>query len=613
MADIMLGILRAFNRFSQRFLKYLFLLGSLVLLTQCMKVSSENHTHVNPQLASPYTMPATAYLALANNQGGAEKQSMLIMAAGRLIYDGQWPQGVAILSRANDLPPLLQDEKILLLAKVDLIRGQPRGALSKLATIQNLRQLGLYYQVQYHEMLASSYQQTDNPVLSVSERIKLDGLLPDEASKSNNRRSLWLTLTKLPVEELNTLSIEAASNSTLQGWIQLALISRKPYTSPQNMVAQLVEWKANFTNHAAQFILPGSLDSLQDRLFPVPKQIALLLPLAGPLAGPGNAVKDGFMAASDANGASAYTVIKSYNTTGANVASLYQRAIADGADYVVGPLSKADVALVANLAHPVPTLLLNDTNGSVANNAWQFGLSPSNEARQVASKARKNGTTRALVIAPAGPWGDEVVGAFSAQWRDNGGQVVDSWRYSPREDLNTSLRHVLHITDSEARGKQLAGILGSKVEAIPQRRHDFDMIFLVAYPSQARQIKPLLNYYYAGDVPVYATSAVYGGSPDSKRDRDLDGIIFCDMPWVFSHQMGARNWPEQFNSYNRLYALGMDSFSLSTQLNQLLLFPALGVNDKSGIIYLGGAQQISRILVFGQFRQGLAIPLSDNR
>ena len=95
------------------------------------------------------------------------------------------------------------------------------------------------------------------------------------------------------------------------------------------------------------------------------------------------------------------------------------------------------------------------------------------------------------------------------------------------------------------------------------------------------------------------------------KDRDLDGIIFCDMPWVFTHQMGNKNWPEQFNSYNRLYALGMDSYALTTQLNQLLLFPAMGVSDKSGVLYLNSAQQIARILVFGQFRQGLAQQISE--
>ena len=113
-------------------------------------------------------------------------------------------------------------------------------------------------------------------------------------------------------------------------------------------------------------------------------------------------------------------------------------------------------------------------------------------------------------------------------------------------------------------------------------------------------------------MPVYATSAVYAGGKNVMRDRDLDGVVFCDMPWVFTHQVENRNWPEQFNSYNRLYALGLDSYALSTQLNQLLLFPAMGVSEKSGVLYLNSSQQIARILAWGKFKQGLAQEISDN-
>jgi len=139
----------------------------------------------------------------------------------------------------------------------------------------------------------------------------------------------------------------------------------------------------------------------------------------------------------------------------------------------------------------------------------------------------------------------------------------------------------------------------------PSRRRDFDVIFMVAYPSKARQIMPLLKYYYAGDVPVYATSMVYAGNTDAMKDRDLNGIIFSDMPWVFTHSMSNKNWPEPLNSYNRLYALGMDSYALSTQLNQLLLFPSMGVSDKTGVLSLNSSQQIARTLAFGQFKNGL--------
>lgn len=603
-----------------RFLKPFILILCVVLLSHCTKVSvngsingTESHLKVSHKLASPYTMPAAAYLALAKNQVGTEKNALFLMAAGRLIYDGQWRQGLAILAQTGALSDEQADEKSLLQAKVYLIREQPRVAIAKLATVREVNILPVFYQVQYHEMLASAYQSIGNAAESVMERIKLEHVLPDDVSKANNRRALWLSLTTLPMPELDTLAAEAADGSVLQGWMQLALVSRKQYDTPQTMLAQIERWQMQYHNHPANHILPSPLESVQNRLYSRPRQLALLLPLTGPLAGPGGAIKDGFMAAYDASPAHAYMKVRFYDTNSANASALYQQALQEGADYVVGPLSKADVTAVASMSHPVPTLLLNEPEGRVQKNALQFGLSPANEARQVAANARKHGLTRALVIAPAGAWGTDVVNAFSNQWQASGGQVIDTLRYGAHDDMNAGIRNFLHVSDSEARGKKLQRMLGHKLESAPSRRQDFDVVFLLAYPSMARQIMPMLKYYYAGDVPVYATSSVYSGTANSMKDRDLDGIIFCDMPWVFNHQMGSRNWPEQFNSYNRLYALGMDSFALTGQLNQLILFPALGVSEKSGVLYMSSNQQIARILAFGQFRQGLPQMLGENR
>jgi outer membrane PBP1 activator LpoA protein len=571
------------------------------LLSQCANVTALPVPNVHPRIVSPYTMSAAAYLALANNQSGSEHQVLMMKAAGRLIDDGQWREGLAILSRMSDISAELVDQKQLLLAKIDLIREHPHAALSKLSMVRDINNLPRYYQVQFHEMLANAYQSIGNTAESVAERIKLEKLLPDEVSQAHNRRALWFTLTTMPAAELDTLMAEVNEPSTLHGWMRLAVISRKKYDSPQTMVAEVKQWQAQYPQHPGHFVLSTKVDGTAPHLFAAPKHMALLLPLTGPLAGPGGAIKDGFMAANSSNA----TKVRLYDTNTANIKSLYQDAIANGADYIVGPLSKADVATVAAMEHPVPTLLLNDLDARPNEQAYQFGLSPSIEARQVADKARANGFGRALVIAPDGDWGTEIVSAFAGQWQKKGGRIVETLHYRSNDDMNAVIRDFLQITDSEARQQQLKKLLGRNVESTPSRRQDFDMIFLLAYPSKARQIMPLLNYYYAGDVPVFSTSAVYAGSTNVMKDRDLNGIIFCDMPWVFNHQMGQKNWPEQFNSYNRLYALGMDSYHLATQLNHLLLFPALG-REKEGVFYLKSSQQIARVPAWGQFKQGVA-------
>lgn len=457
-------------------LKVILLFILIFLLSSCTK-AVESHRQMINQAAAPYTLPATAYLSMSKNQPSDKKQGLLIMAAGRLIYDGQWQDAERILTQLSNLSAAEQQEKLTLLARIDSIREQPQAAM------------------------ASELQES-------------------------------------------------------------------------------------------------------------PRQMAILLPLTGSLAGPGNAVRDGFMAAHHASMVSHDISVRIYDTASASADVLYQQAVADGAEYVVGPLLKNDVAKVANLYHPIPTLLLNDSD-HVSNNAYRFGLSPANEASQVAVKAYKNGLRRALIIAPTGAWGDEVVAGFLTQWQRDGAYMADKFSYNDSTDLNQALRTFLHVSEKEARQKQFKAVVGQEVSHIPKRRQDFDMIFLLAYPSKARQIMPLLRYYFAGDVPVFATSAVYAGSMNTMRDKDLDGIIFCDMPWVFNHQLANKNWPEQWNSYSRLYALGMDSYALATQLTQLSSFPARGISNNSGVLYLNAAQQVGRELTWGKFKGGVARQTTD--
>lgn len=602
-------------------IRVLTLLTSTLFLCQCTTAVNSSVTEtpkpspvpvvVKKKTKNPYALSTSTYLIQAKNQEGSEKQKSLLLAAGRTISEGQWRQGAAILAQTADLTPALMDEKNILLAQIDVMRARPKVALSKLARITEQQKLPSYQQVQWHELLAQAYRATDKPMESITERIKLESLLSDEDSQKANRRKLWLTLTHLSPVALNTEAGLASPQSELQGWLQLALIARQHRDNSQALLTTLEQWQAHFQNHPANNILPQPLDSIANKMLAQPKKVALLLPLSGALQGPGTAVRDGFMAAYKQNNHDATMQVNTYDTSMGDVASLYQAAITEGADYVIGPLTKPQVAAIAALPHPVPTLLLNDAEVKAQDNSYLFGLSPLNEAVQVAMKARSKGYSRALIIAPGNEWGNEVTKAFTRQWQKKGGHVVDTFLYAEKDDLNKKMKDFLHISQGQQREKRLKELLGYSIQPVISRRQDFDMIFLLAYPSKARQIMPLLNYYYAADVPVFATASVYGGSANALKDKDLDGIIFCDIPWVFSHQMGRRNWPEQFNSYNRLYALGKDSYALATQLNQLILFPADESISGDGILYLKPSQQVARVLEWGQFRQGLAHSLGE--
>ncbi len=352
------------------------------------------------------------------------------------------------------------------------------------------------------------------------------------------------------------------------------------------------------------------------------QQIALLIPLNGPYAGPGKAVRNGFLAGFYAANRQGNTDIriKIYDTSKSkDIRKLYAKAVAEGAQLVIGPLVKSKVReLAENGSIRVPTLTLNYVQDKTPpKKLFEFGISPQVQATQVATAAANAGLSKAIVIAPQANWGQQIVNAFTKVFESSGGKIVDSLYYLPKQNLRYKVQALLKVNLSDKRGKTLENILGEKVTFVPQRRKDFDMIFLVAPPASARQIMPLLRFYYAGKIPVYSISMVYKGTQDPQYYQDMDGITFTDIPWLYSaaaknsmQQNLYRLWPDGYKSYVRLYALGLDTFKLTQSIKQLSDNPNSGLNFNTGQLYLGAQHQILQKFIFVKFINGRATPLS---
>lgn len=325
-----------------------------------------------------------------------------------------------------------------------------------------------------------------------------------------------------------------------------------------------------------------------------PQRIALLLPMQGDLANAGKAIEEGFEAVYSAE--ENKPQIKIYDTAeNQSIIEIYSKAIKEGANFVIGPLSKGDVAtLQASDNFPVPTITLN--NAPIINpnpNFYEFSLSPIDEAEQVADQAAKDGYHSAIFITPAGPWGESIASALQSRWKVNGGIIVEQLSVGANSDLTQLIRQLLHV-----QGKN--------------RRQDMDVIFLITQPMLAKQIKPLLKFYYAGQIPVYSTSLIYSGLPNADTDKDLDDIIFCDMPlvidnspeWTNLRQQLQSAWPMDRQPYIRLYGLGRDAALLSKSLNKLNNSSKL--MGATGMLYKDEQLHILRQLNWAQFQSGQA-------
>ena len=246
-------------------------------------------------------------------------------------------------------------------------------------------------------------------------------------------------------------------------------------------------------------------------------------------------------------------------------ASAYQNAIQSGADAVIGPLTKDDVqTIVETQPITVPTLTLNTLPNQPNNaasplnpNLYEFSLNPSKQAAQIASKAQSLGLTAPLVIAPDTDWGHTMTDAINNTWQtqaqkwtqqEQQTQEADNAQHQqPTQPTNNpitllykpnhlaqQIEQTLGVTDSVARTRALESVIHRKVRLIPRRRQDIDVILIATSSHSAHQIVPLLKFYYAGNIPTFATSTLISQTQTIRQNHDLDGVVVETMPWLIN-------------------------------------------------------------------------------
>ncbi|MCK7595903.1 penicillin-binding protein activator [Microbulbifer sp. CAU 1566] len=453
----------------------------------------------------------------------------------------------------------------------------------------------------------------------IAERQRISAIAQDDAAIYANNDGLWQLLTQLPSSELRQRADESL-DSKMRAWYQLALLGRDTQADISSQLTSLSRWRQQWPSHTAVSHPPQALQLLERLASQRAQNVALLLPLSGSLGSAGRAIRDGFMAAYySALDAGAPTPQVQVYDTGSNQPfdEIYQTAINNGAQAIVGPLDKSKVAnLLATEKLPVPTLALNyGDEGRLTDDLVQFGLAIEDEARQVARQAYRQGHRQAMILAPESSWGQRGLEAFTAEWNNLGGSVSVSRNYRDNTNFSQLVSDALLIPDSKSREQELRSKLASPLKFTPRRRGDVDMLFVLAQPQQARQIKPMLSFFYAGELPVYSTSQIFAGSIDRQRDRDINGVRFTALPWLFEDDNQTKqNIVKQAApapAFARLYALGADAFRLYPRLPMLRQFPDQQVYGLTGALSLSADGRIVREQIWAKIDKGAPVPITS--
>ena len=572
-----------------------------------------------------YAGAAQLYITAASRATlGKEQQTLQLLAAASLIKGEDFAAASRLL---NEMPTTLasndlQQHYSVNMAAIALAERHPVEALVLLDTVS----ASGAYAADYHRLRAEAYLQELRYYLSARERVQLDLLLTDPDARLANEFAIWETLNRLTDAELQQLRT-APPPDPLSGWMELVELSRLYLQQPDALAEVTPHWQQRYPGHpATQLFIPKLLESMSLAGQP-PAYIALLLPLTGTLAEAAAAIRDGVLAAyydtPDTTLQPHLQIIDSGDTADSTLAA-YQQAVLDGAQFVIGPLRKEAVqALAVQPQLAVPVLALNQIDDSTVFNPslYQFGLAPEDEAREVARLAWREGYTRTIALYPETEWGERVYMAFAEEWRMLGGEILDARRYDNNEaDHGKIISDSLHLDSSKARHQQLTRQLGMTLEFEPRRREDVDFFFLIASPNQARLIRPQLRFYRATSLPVYATSRVYSGQPNTAQDADMNGIVFCDMPWTLDENSNWQHlkqtinefWPATANRYTRLYALGIDAYRLVPYLGQTSAGMFGAYRGVTGNLTLANQGLVSRTLRCAEFQLGMPVLLEQD-
>jgi len=272
--------------------------------------------------------------------------------------------------------------------------------------------------------------------------------------------------------------------------------------------------------------------------------VALILPTLSPALGKlAEAVKAGFMAASEAAGKEGVSIIvTAIDNEATGLGPACAQAQGAGAMLVVGGFTRDGAqALVSSECSRQPVLALNELRGPLAGPVYSFSLSLENEARQVALQGVADGLHQAIVIGTNSPLSRRVQDAFEREWTRAAGETR-KFTFSGNLDEAPMVR-----------------------ERIAAMRAD--MVFFALDQSEARAVRP----YVSGMLPVYATSLSVNPRAEAIVNVDLQGVRYVEMPWfVHPDHIAVMAYPPPSTPLNveseRLYAFGIDAYRLAQQV-----------------------------------------------
>jgi outer membrane PBP1 activator LpoA protein len=353
-----------------------------------------------------------------------------------------------------------------------------------------------------------------------------------------------------------------------------------PQKAPDDSVARNAHWQ--FDNASRP---PADSDGYRP-----PRLLAVLLPLSGGnMTSAAASVRDGLLAGYYGE-PRRRPEIRFYDTAGTvgGATAAYAKAVADGADQILGPLGRDEVDAVFRGVQPgAPVLALNRGVVPPPFNSASYSLAPEDDGSSAADYLASQHAQRVLVLSSGDDYAVRSVKAFGEQFATHGGTV------------------------------QVLAVVGDKPVLDLSSHGNVDAVFIALRGAQARAIAPQLAIAGFAGKPRVATSQLTSGTGKAEEDRALDGIAFPTERWGVMAVSGLPNaaatattLPTARGPAAKLFAFGHDAWLLTAYLEHLALTPDSTVSGATGVLQIGPAGNVLRAPAWSTFSNGTIVPLA---
>jgi hypothetical protein len=470
---------------------------------------------------------------------------------------------------------------------LQLSQNRPESAIITLNAIDP-RSLSETQRADVLRIKASAYRQLGMTIAAL--RFDAERLRYLEADQLNaETRRILGELEQLPDRILLDLSIGTDLLAGLAHALQLKTTS----TTDEDAISQ---WLRKYRAHPLLKARLTDYEFLTEAALPDDFKVTVLLPLSGDWANAGRAIRDGILFEYQQRQTTvgvALTVIDSESLTPEQLIATGQST---DTEFVIGPLQKDKIAILLESQPRMPVLLLNriQTNAlPLKSPTYSLSLAVEDDAESTINQiAREVDQARVVVFHSDSPLGVRSAEAIRQQLTVVGGSHAGQFILDDKKP-ETAITQAFGVTDSENRRRELSKTLGLRLEHTPRIRQDMSAVVVHTDPKKAQRIRPLLDFYYLDQTPVYLIGTYRDDLPDIVEDLKNTRVMVTPWDLGTPAKQALTSRPLAQGVFGSLVGVGIDAMSMAVQLG---FGGSTSIQGETGFLTLGADSMIHRQL-----------------